>query len=210
MNMELAKRIPLFLILASSLATAYCTSAPTTLHDIEDGGILSGKPCSPPCFWGIDPGVTTKGEATEILQRQGASSPQQEGNIVSYGNSAAFQYDENDLVDRVAFAPSSVITVGEILAKYGIPDAVEVTHDIASTPEHNYFDMQLYYDDLHTHFVLEQQEVWPAYVLSQDTSIAKSIYFAEKAYDAAKKASEHLSAWKGYGSYKDPNPHHWP
>jgi hypothetical protein len=177
---------------------------------IGDGGLLSGHPCSAPCFWEVYPGLTTKDQAIKILQRYGASNYQQEGNIISYGNSIDFQNDVNGIVDIVAFAPSSTIAVDALIAKYGVPDAVEVIYDVSSTPENNYFDMKLYYDDLYTHVTLERQETWPAYVLSRDTRIAEAIYFSEKSYNAARTASQHLTGWKGYGSYKDPNPYYWP
>src|SRR5437762_11446844 len=56
-----------FAVFALAACTGLVSSA-SGVADINDGGLISGDPCGPPCFWKIIPGVTTEDEVTRIFQ----------------------------------------------------------------------------------------------------------------------------------------------
>ncbi len=173
---------------------------------IGDGGLLSGEPCPAPCFWEIRPGITTKDQAIEILRSKAAISDYQMNNLVFYGDAVSFEFDSNGLVDRITFTPSTSITVGSLIAKYGSPDAVIVIYNYSSTPEHNSFAAGIFYDSLSTYVgLIGMQDTWPpVYHVGQDTLITYVSYFADSSYMTWKESStHHISRWNGYGDYKD-------
>jgi hypothetical protein len=178
----------------------------TVNNDIGDGGLITEKPCSPPCFLGIIPDTTTKDQVVEMLKQKGFSEYKQIGNILSYGNSIDIKYDSKEYVNTISFVPTTILTTQVIIEKYGPPNMVEVVYDTFSTPEHNYFSMGFYYDQLQTYIKLENQEIYPAYSLGEDTKIEHIVYYNEGAYKNAKSISKHSVQWKGYGSYVDPAP----
>jgi hypothetical protein len=173
---------------------------------ISDGGILSGKPCPAPCFWEIRPGETTKAQAIEILRGKGAISYHQTNKFVFYGDAILFEYDSNVIVNRIGFVPNTAITVQALIAKYGNPDAVAVTYDPSSTPEHDTIFAGLYYDSLHTSVNLDKlYDTWPPiYHVSQETRITFVTYFSDSYYETWKASEiDHISKWNGYGAYED-------
>ena len=173
---------------------------------IGDGGLLSGKPCPAPCFWNIYPGVTTKDEAIQIIQRHGPFAHKQMDNLIFYGESLSFDYNSNKIVQSIEFEPNPAIKISTLIAKYDVPDDVEIIYDSFSTPEHNYFDARLYFDSIHTYAMLEREEIFPAYSLNPDTRITDVTYYTKKSYDTLKASSTHTTKWVGYGDYKDPSP----
>jgi hypothetical protein len=106
----------------------------------------------------------------------------------------------------IEFEPTVTVRVRDIIDKYGEPSRISVVYDPLSTPEDNYFDMHLYYDEICAYLVLPHQRNWPAYEISGKTLVERVIYFDEAAYRDAIRIDRHLTEWKGFGSYKDPSP----
>lgn len=105
-----------------------CSKANGVLPDLEitDGGLISGIPCSAPCFWDILPGITTESEAIEILSTLGSINNCEKWEKVENGadrglrcKNVGLTFDENDYVNQLSFSPDIPITVDELFAKYG-------------------------------------------------------------------------------------------
>jgi hypothetical protein len=175
-------------------------------NNIGDGGLITENPCSPPCFLGVIPDVTSKPQAVEILKQQGFGDYKQFDNIISYGNSIDIKYDSNEYVNVISFAPTATLEVEAIIEKYGPPDIVEVISDMLSTPEHNHLRMGFFYNKLLTYIRLETQETFSAYSLGETIKVNRIVYFNKSAYENAKTVSKHSVQWKGYGLYVDPAP----
>jgi hypothetical protein len=172
---------------------------------IGDGGFISGKPCSAPCFFGIDPGESTKDEAISQLRKLGIKYSRDANQLVNYSNIVFIKYNSDDLVTEVIFQPSTIITMKDILDAYGPPDKVEILYDPSSTPEHIYFDANIFYNGIHSMITLQRQENWPGYSLTSDTKLGLIIYDEATVYNN-QVYSTHIIPWKGYGLYQDPNP----
>jgi hypothetical protein len=171
-----------------------------------DGGLLSDAPCSAPCFLSIIPGKTNKSQAIDTIKNQGIIEYQETGNIISFSTLVFFEVNSDGYISKVEFDPMVNIKIGDVINKYGEPSKVSVRYDILSMPEHPYFDMVIYFDKIFSYLVLPRQEIFPAYEISQDTLIKYVIYFDEDTYKDAINTDKHITEWKGFGSYKDPQP----
>jgi hypothetical protein len=126
--------------------------------------------------------------------------------MVNYSNVVVIQYNSDDLVTKIAFQPSTILKVKDILGAYGPPDKVEIMHDPSSVPEHEIFNSNIYYKGIHSIITLQPQENWPGYSLTSNTKIGLIIYVEETVYDHEVSSSQHIIPCKGYGEYEDPNP----
>ncbi len=176
-----------------------------------DGGLLSDKPCSAPCFLGITPGKTDKDQAINIIKDQGFVEYSEgysgtQDHVLSFSGVIYLGYNQDQPVSLIEFEPTVKVRVRDVIDKYGEPSRISVAYDLLSTPEDNYFDMHLYYDQIHAYLVLPHQKNWPAYEISGKTLVERVIYFDEAAYRDAIHMDRHLTDWKGFGSYQDPAP----
>jgi hypothetical protein len=136
-NVKLLILISLFSQLLSN-----CVDNNKPEEKIGDGGILSGQPCSAPCFWDITPGVTTIQQATDILSSKLGLSNCDQLDTRNNGGSRGMQcsnitvdFDDKDLISGIGFSPANNITVDEIIKKYGNPDGVFIArHGIEMIP----------------------------------------------------------------------------
>jgi len=134
-------------LLACSPTTPGSSSVPQVAYvgelGVRDGGFLSGEPCGPPCFWGIVPGETTEAEAIQILKAV-LGGVFEKCTVYNYEPRGIGCFRPNlgiefrkgtDIVDGVGFRPSDRITLEDVIAKHGEPDALYATADgIPSTP----------------------------------------------------------------------------
>jgi hypothetical protein len=201
-----AKKI-LFILLAGLLMMGCMKSQ--TEKKIGDGGFISGKPCSAPCFFGIVPGQSDRDQAINQLRKLGVKYSRDANQMVNYSNLVFIKYNSNGLVTEIIFRPSTKIKVKDILDVYGPPDKVEILYDPSSTPEHNYFDSNIFYNGIHLIITLQRQENWPGYSLTSETDLGLIIYDEATVYNN-QVYSTHIIPWKGYGLYQDPNPVHFP
>jgi hypothetical protein len=130
-----------------------------TIRPVGDGGLLSDEPCGPPCFMNIVPGVTKEADAIHILQAEGLCG---ENRSFDYTGGRGFFCSSNveislqqgkDIVD-VIFLPSKPVSVGDVIAKYGEPNAVTV--GVKSQYPRTW--MVLVYADLKINLILPEQE----------------------------------------------------
>jgi len=188
------------------------TSGCNVSANIADGGLLTGKPCAPPCFFGIYPGKTQKDQAIDIMNYHGFKTRSYAGNHVGFmNNKIVFNFNQlSAYTEGVWFAPATTISVQDIIEKYGPPESVSVVLNGISSPENLEIDMGLDYDHLQMYLGLETQNN-NAYELKRDMRISYGRYFDNSAYIefitmGGQLTKTHISAWKGYGLYKDPNP----
>ena len=183
-----------------------CTSAPTPeLLDIADGGVLSGEPCGPPCFWNITPGVTTKEQTMNILQDMGllqrceyfdTTAESGDRGIICSPIAVFILKEDVDIVAGLGFRPTQRITVEDIIEKYGEPNAVQVVG--LGLPESNpQTTMTLYYDSWNMSLRLSDQASI-TYELEPDVQVENIAYSDKRSYERYRQYS---SGWHGFGSY---------
>ncbi len=199
----LPKRISILLfysILFSSLLYG-CSDKTKKPLDIGDGGLLSGDPCSAPCFLGINPGVTTEEQALAIL-----SSKLDVKSCVSWDtrnsggdrgircfNIIGITFNDQNLVNGVGFNPSQVITLNDIIGKYGNPDGVFVTASgIDNTPP----IVALLYFNTENMIVYLPEQNSTQYNLQPDILIESIQYLEQSDYLFNFRSAK---PWKGYG-----------
>jgi hypothetical protein len=178
------------------------TGINTGAPEIGDGGFLSREPCGPPCFWDIIPGVTTEAEAIQILQSRGLFQKCEafahsggRGITCPSGIEIVFQ-QEMDIVGVVGFQLSQAITIEDVIARYGEPDAVLVGV-ISRYPRTR---MVLYYDDLKAELFLPWQEDSKFSVVAS-TKIEHISYNSKVSYESSR--SDSFPRWNGYGEYRE-------
>lgn len=179
------------------LETLLLFSLLTSCSSIGDGGFLSGKPCPPPCFYNITPGITTKNEAEDILKQNEfsctffdyTSSSGGQGFMCSWGEVGL----EGNVVDSVFFRPASKIEIQQVIDKYGEPDFVRT--GIVSLPDDKVrVGMILGFKEIRAWVWLEEQSTIKYTV--REHSLVRYV-----AYSVNVEPGPNDMLWKGYGEY---------
>jgi hypothetical protein len=202
------KPLPFFLVLGLSFLITSCIIK--NLPGIEDGGLITKKPCGAPCFLGITPGITTKSQTIEILRERNLYDLCKFGNSVNVGDMTIdcasfniyYSYETN-IVTMVGFRPSQKVSVEQIVSVYGNPDAVIVVSpnvSVEGNPEAR-MSMVLLYDGFHAWIRLPLEEA-AKYTISTDTQIDRVSYFDQDSYVESRKLAV---PWNGFGIY-NPTP----
>jgi len=168
---------------------------------IGDGGLISGEPCSAPCFWNINPGITTEKEALQILSQKlnvkNCDSWDKDESGRDKGircESIGITFD-NNIVNTVSFRPSEIVTVEELMEKYGAPDGIFVAAlGISAQPP---IAMMLYFDTVNMVIHLPEQDS-RIYNLQSDTLVESVVYMSKTEYLSTKNLRQE---WTGYGGY---------
>jgi hypothetical protein len=190
----------LLLVIVALIAS--CAPAQT---DIGDGGLFSGVPCGPPCFWNITPGKTTEAEAkhilTEVLRLVGCREFNNESisglrGISACGNRVGISFRHNsDIVEIVSFNPSETVTVGDVVDRYGPPEWVSVTP--SGLPERPKSAMVIHFDAFNATLSLGVQV--GLFTVSSSSPIEAVGYSDDEAYALSRQYSV---KWRGYGTYE--------
>jgi hypothetical protein len=195
------KPVHILLAIISLYLLSACSYSSLKLPDIGDGGLLSGEPCSAPCFWNITPGTTTEKQAVDILSHEfpiifcehwekdvsGRDKGMRCGNIGITFN--------NDIVNGVSFMPSSKITVEEVIEKYGDPNGIGIgILGIEMTPP---LMMNLYFDQEGMKVSLPEQDN-TSYKILPDTTVETISYFEQSRYIFSIRFTQE---WNGYRDY---------
>jgi len=178
-----------------------------TIQEEAVGGILSDEPCAPPCWQGTTPGTVVDRLVLVQQLRKISSirSVQEDGNTVKWfwnnqrGVNSIYIGRDN-VVQSISLQVDFVLTVEDIIGKYGLPDATN------SAPfgygEDVYILMNLFYPRHgltcrvkvlpYNHPVLEPHNV--VYEVTYNI-IAESVeaWFGTQAEDM------YLQPWPGYG-----------
>jgi len=170
--------------------------------NIGDGGLLSDRPCSAPCFWNITPGISTAEEATNILSTKLGLKDCDRWDTSNSGGTRGMQcsditidLDNEDLVSTIGFSPAQNITVDEVIKKYGNPDGVFITAlGIEMQPP---IAGMLYFNGENMIIHLPEQNSI-SYNLQPNTSIERIVYLEQSEYESNKDS---IQKWKGFGKY---------
>jgi hypothetical protein len=185
-------------------ATLYPSATPQ-VHPIFDGGLISRKPCAPPCFFGVFPGQS-KDEAIISLKKSGLCENYIETNKtniggvinIGCGNNITIELNNNgDIVDGIIFLPDSPILLSEVIANFGPPDKVCVAEGGVHVKDMA-FDL-IYNKNII--FLQTQSKSFDerGYYIQTDTLINSIGYWREININLD---INNMSNWKGYGYYK--------
>lgn len=176
------------------------TGCNTTLEpNIKDGGLLSGDPCGPPCFFEIHPGISTLEETKTALTKHGFIDSCKEGiykidSLICGNSTLQISFSKNyEYVTSVAFYVSPKIPIEDILSLYGEPEFIMM--DEGATPEHQLSSIYIYYPTIDMYVITQYQES-ETFTLKPTTLIGLVIYSTNPMVRDDSKQS-----WNGYGTY---------
>ncbi len=193
------------LVSCDSGASAYKpepTSTPTI--DIGDGGLLSGKPCGPPCFLGIQPDISSYQEVNDILRSPSFRASCEEYDISSTSGYRGFDCGDafsiifiniSDLVSRICFHPHNPISIWQIIEKFGEPSlGGAATQDRVSMSK-----MIILFSQYRMRVTLNEMK-GISYVVQPESIIASVCYEGENSFEELTRNSL-IFKWLGYGEY---------
>jgi len=197
---SLDKLLIVFLLVFTSSCTTQTEEYPVL--NIDDGGLLSKNPCTPPCFWNITPGITTEESAINILETMGDVSKCYHWDKVKNGTEKGIgckniniYFDDNAIVSTITFTLSQEITVSEIIQNYGEPEAViALPQDMDVESPYN---MTLLFLSKNMIIGLPEQDT-NYFDLEQTTLIHGASYYFKNVYEENDIFNQ---PWKGYGKY---------
>jgi hypothetical protein len=206
-DMNISKLIIWFLIVV--VLTSCYIGTPNNIHatvmptqpnivNIGDGGLISQKPCGPPCYQGINLGMNVN-EAAYIIQRSTLDNVCSiyQSNINCGLIRSSISFDSTNTTVNLIIVHPETITASDIIDKYGSPnwfDVESVTDELGHST--NSYLMKLYYDDLKMIVELESQDRSNYYTLIPDTKVVTVVYQEVWWQD------DYLPHdWHGYGTY---------
>lgn len=207
-------------ILAWQLHLAYLRTV------LVDDSLFSDIPCAAPCWQGIVPGETSRSQAIQILEDSPyiqAESIQEAGTSEEGGATWWWRIPgrrlqpsiwwENDIVQEITLGLTYDLTVGQVVAKFGSPDALHLS--TGGVPEHPYWIVDLYYTERGIQFKAYTPEF--SDVIEASTEVGVVIFFIpcsleERVVDIYCEGNENLTQcdassivnsmhlWRGYGN----------
>lgn len=207
-NVESASA-PTFPSMAAIIVIRASPTPTSPIVIIGDGGLLSGEPCGPPCFWGIEPGKTTYLESIEVLTKMGLYNMCRTTEIPEVGeiflgcpSFAGITFRQTDMVvESLGFEVDPPIELQDIIIKYGPPDAVGIVN--MGGVEIPSLRTSIYYFKIRTIFSLsETQENWEYKILP--TSLIDGATYVDQQYliEELDILGKFILDWKGYGIYR--------
>lgn len=130
------RRLSLIFIVLIVFLLAACAPTINLLdeNNLKDTSLLSGEPCSAPCWNGITPGETTFRDAMIIVEDDGRfknvkeveSEEETEERLFGFSEGDAnvccqIYSREGDVVESMLFLLAPEMTLGEVIDKYGEP-----------------------------------------------------------------------------------------
>jgi hypothetical protein len=176
--------------------------------DIGDGGFISEKPCGPPCFIGLTPGLSSEAETRQVLEDEGILDECQTYNNELESGSRGIRCNliinisfrkGQDHIEGIGFRPVEEITLNEVISTYGDPNGVLLITGGTSQEHPPLTVMLLYYDAIQTRLILPQQD-GEIYHVEESTPILDVVYFESSVYQSLKNFP--LQKWNNYGFYK--------
>jgi hypothetical protein len=170
---------------------------------ISDGGVISGKPCGPDCFFGIEPGKSTLQDVNNALSKYGFINYCGKETIndlsrIRCGDTFRIVFtDQFKIVDMINFSPTPSIKVKDIVDKYGPPDFVIFYPE--GVPEYPRTGLSLLYLQLNMSIQFPDQE-GTTFILEPE-AIVESIQYSIADLDLMRRANL-LQKWNGYNKYR--------
>lgn len=172
-------------------------TAPTTVL-IGDGGVITGRPCASPCFFGILVGQTPIEKVISTLEENGLSPCiQNEKMTILCGDNFIGADPETHLVNGIGYYPDSSIYVEEIILEHGAPDSIQVIP--TGIPEAPKIVVLLLFDTLKMRIILPEID-GREYSVTSSTKIELVNYFDDTIY-AEINGDLFSQSWKGYTTY---------
>jgi len=212
----LAGALSVLVILIALFAVYFYTSPQSVIRfyfsitqriNIGDAGLLSDVPCASPCVFGIQAGETRLDQVSPLLKANGISKcftePSVSWILISCGFSR-FNVQANahtKIVNGIWLQPTTSISLGEIIKKYGEPDFVAVSHD--KLLEGSTIQMYLYWDLNRMSIVLPKID-GDIYVIEKSTKIEEASFSDEELYRSSYEIEfgPFYKVWNGYGAYQ--------
>jgi hypothetical protein len=175
--------------------------------NIGDGGVLSGKPCSAPCVFGIQAGETQFDQVLPILEKNGIASSKclEEPNVSWYlftcgaGRLNVEVDTQTNIVVSVWLLPNTSISFGEMIEKYGEPNYVTLDQEALGT-----IHPRFYWNSIRMSVLLPEVS-GETYDVEKTTAVEGISFSDENLYRLSdKKTSSYYKPWKGYGIYQAP------
>lgn len=182
-----------------------CRPAPAPVpNPFGDGGLLSGEPCGPPCFWNIRPGETTKDQAVKILQEKHEFEQCKYFDNTSFSGLRGYNcrwvsftlFNQKDIVETIGYEVTGGTQVKDLIEKYGPPD--RLLSSLGGITDRR-AEMLLLYDNLLMTVFLESQPSGD-YALKPETKLESVSYSEKTSYE--QYAKNYKTPWSGYVQYK--------
>ena len=192
-------------VLAALLA-ASCAPNATSKNSIQgavgDGGLVSGDPCGPPCFWNITPGRSSMDDAIEQLRIHGIydQCETQDSNddqfiFISCGLAVSIVFERGSpLVRSVSFSPSAPIALKDAISAIGPPACILVLSPLL--PDHPATYAHLEFGSPPATIYLAPQDAM-SFKAAAESVVTHVVYRA-----GSSLANEFAcQPWTGYGEY---------
>jgi hypothetical protein len=173
---------------------------------VNNGGFISGSPCSAPCFSGVIPGETNFDQVKSLLNKNGYDHGCE--TYVGFDNRKLIECKnpyvwigataKTNLVDDIYMSLINPVGIDEVIKKYGQPDSIAVR--FTSLPDYADMAATLFFNSFQMTITLETS-IEVTYPVSTSSRVVEVEYFD---IDSYKKRQDfyHPSEWKGFGSYK--------
>lgn len=135
-----------------------------------DYSLLTGTPCTVPCWQNIVPGKTSSTETMQILKnnRYILQNRLQESGTEDSGGAIWRWYApgqrtqssiswQNGVIHEITIGLNYRLTMSQVIDKFGLPEAVNI--GTGGTPEHWWWIIDLYYPRIGTQFTAYTQEL---------------------------------------------------
>jgi len=212
-------RLPVFLILLTGACVALIVSARNYLQNaLTDRSIITGDPCRPPCWQGIEPGITSGEQALNILGDLFIVDPgsiKPNGTLESSGvlwdyrlggkRRDAGMHWTSGVVQEIRLGINFDLTVEEVIDHFGTPENVRVAGD--GTPEFWYWLIILYYPEQGVEWIAYTEEY--SNLIEPVTSVEVIHLYSAKSLEARIREIEETYSvdldedefipWEGYG-----------
>lgn len=202
-----SKKFLLIYILLLQILAA-CSPLNSRRSEIWDSSLMATNPCSAPCFYGIEPGITTLPEAEYLLQAAGLcldpsyirNSSLTEPESIFCENWIFVRSDSGKVITRSVSIPTPPeLTVEMVIDQLGDPDAVMVdAYGTGEGQQGSY--MALYYKNGFTRIMLIEQDS-ASYRLVKDTHVDMITYHEEGFFMKHFEDKADKSPWAGYRVY---------
>jgi hypothetical protein len=175
-----------------------------TLISTQDGGLISGIPCGPPCFWGITPGISNiedvidELDSRNLLTRCQSSNKlsQEEGYSITCWPSLLFHSDFDDsVIETVSFIPTTEVSVGDVIDRHGQPICAVLLP--GGVPEHPTTELMLLYTNPPIKLSLPDQS-GVTFMVEASTLVQTVVYSIEIGMDCYSHGGVD---WHGFGEY---------
>jgi hypothetical protein len=182
------------------------------IQSVADRSVLTGIPCEPPCWNGITPGDTmTEGQVEQIVRRTPGIMTIWNPVATSvawywmepplgWGGGRCGVYLTDNVVTSISLSFVPVVTVADIVAKYGLPNLVTHSAD-GGLPERPYYWIGLFYPLKGYHFYAAV-ETYSEPVLLPSSRVISASYFkpytSVEEWEPSPRPGVRVP-WPGYG-----------